>query len=453
MEYDVRRTRIRITLLLSMAVLLAGAALSGCSAASPVHGRAAAAAMTVRPGTMTDISGCGGSNAEVEEAFAPPGYVYAEWIGCHGIGFARSADGGRTWSAAVRVPGSAGSSWDPAIATGPEGTVYVAYMHSAASGGSTIMYPQVAVSVNHGARFTRVYKDLPPVTGNWGDRDFIAVGPNGRLYLTWDYGPSAAKVKLLCAKSGSCAYSHGDLNVVIQTSSDGGKTWGPITHLAPGFPAGGGYGAPLIVAPGGSVDVIYDDHPTAPGTLALQPGHEYFTSSPDGMTWPAAPLMLWPDRGALSLPTWWIDGDIAADAGGTLYATWDTQTSAGDLGWLTWSSDGGRSWASPVRVTPDTNNAPHIVEVAGGPAGTAYVAWQTSGSGPGYQTYLRPFSVRHGWLAPVTKVSAQDGAVHVWPGDTFGIAVLPGGRVSLTWGSTTGTNKTSSIYSSLVSLG
>ena len=53
----------------------------------------------------------------------------------------------------------------------------------------------------------------------------------------------------------------------------------------------------------------------------------------------------------------------------------------------------------------------------------------------------------------MTKVSAQYGGVHVWPGDTFGIAVLPGGQISLTWGSATGTDKTSSIYSSVVSLG
>ena len=50
---------------------------------------------------MTDISRCAGGSSEVEEAFAPPGYVYAEWIGCGGIGFARSVDSGRH----VQLPG------------------------------------------------------------------------------------------------------------------------------------------------------------------------------------------------------------------------------------------------------------------------------------------------------------------------------------------------------------
>src|SRR5438067_13375617 len=45
---------------------------------------------------IRNISGrCSGQNAEVEQAVDPTGgYVYETWIGCHGIGFARSADGG-----------------------------------------------------------------------------------------------------------------------------------------------------------------------------------------------------------------------------------------------------------------------------------------------------------------------------------------------------------------------
>jgi hypothetical protein len=79
------------------------------------------------------------------------------------------------------------------------------------------------------------------------------------------------------------------------------------------------------VAPDGSVDVLYVAHPTDPGTDKVHPGYEYFTSSPDGTHWPAAPLKLWPGQGTLSVPEWWIDGDISTDAAGNLYVTWDTQ--------------------------------------------------------------------------------------------------------------------------------
>jgi hypothetical protein len=412
---------------------------------------------------MTDISSaCAGQNAEVEEATAAPHYVYADWIGCGGIGFARSTDGGLHWSPPISVPGSAvppGSvpdSWDPAIAVARDGTVYVSYMHRNAPGPKSApsMYPVVAASFNHGRSFPQVSSDLPAKAGNWGDRDFIAVGRSGTIYLTWDYGPSAAEVKLKCSPTGSCAFANGDFNAVIQKSTDGGKTWGPITHIEPGFPLGGAFSAPLVVGPSGRVNVLYIGHPTSQGTLAVHPGWEYFTSSRDGTTWPAQPLKMWPGRGTLSLDEWWIDGDISADAAGNLYATWDTQGSSGDIGWLTWSRNGGRTWSQPVRVTPDHDNAPHIVEAAGGPPGVAYVAWQTSAPAQGYATYLRPFSIRSGWLGPAIRVSSKYGNPSIWPGDTFGISPLPGapGRISFTWGSAVGSSRNSEIYTADVML-
>jgi hypothetical protein len=205
------------------------------------------------------------------------------------------------------------------------------------------------------------------------------------------------------------------------------------------------------VGPDGRVDVLFNARPTDPGTGKLRPGYQYFTSSADGAHWPA-PRKLWPAQGTLSTTEWWIDGDISADAAGNLYVTWDTQAAAGDIGWLSYSGDGGRTWSAPLRVTPDTDRAPHIVESAGGRAGTAYVAWQTSAPAQGYATYLRPFSIRHGWLTPAIKVSAAYGNARIWPGDTFGIAGLPDGAISLTWGSATGASKRSAIYASVVTI-
>ena len=439
---------------LATAAAVLSLTLAAASACAPTQGSSSPSPAT-RPQItpMTSISaGCAGNSSEVEEAFAPPGYVYAEWIGCGGIGFARSADSGLHFGAPVTVPGSAGGSWDPAITVGADGTVYAAFMHASGRAGGPAMYPVVAVSHDHGITFTQVHRVLPPAPGNWGDRDFIAAGPGSQLFLTWDYGPSFAAVKTRCAVGGSCAYANGDFNAVIQTSSDGGATWGPITHLGPGFPLGGGYSAPLVVGPGGRVSVLYEAHPTDPVTRKVHPGYEYFTSSADGTRWPASPGALWPGKGTLSVSQWWIDGDISTDAAGNLYATWDTQTAVGDIGWLTYSEDGGRTWSAPLRVTPDTDKAPHIVESAGGRAGIAYVAWQTSAPAQGYATYLRPFSIRRGWLAPAVTVSAAYGNAAIWPGDTFGISPLPDGRISLTWGSAVGTAKRSAIYASVVKI-
>src|SRR5262249_8370183 len=152
--------------------------------------------------------------------------------------------------------------------------------------------------------------------------------------------------------------------------------------------------------PGGQVDALYWGHQTDPNTFALSPGFEYFTDSTDnGTTWSASPQQMDPSVGSIALPTWWIDGDLAIDSGGTLYATWDTQTSSGtDIGYLSFSPDGGTTWSTPVRVTQDTDNAMHNVEVIGGGPGIAYVAWQTSAPSQGYATYLQTFSTTSGLI-------------------------------------------------------
>src|SRR4051812_30083535 len=78
---------------------------------------------------VSDISAsCSGANAEVEQAADPKlGNVYEAWMGCRGIAFARSTDGGHTFGAPISVPGSVGSNvnvWDPAVTVAPNGTVY-----------------------------------------------------------------------------------------------------------------------------------------------------------------------------------------------------------------------------------------------------------------------------------------------------------------------------------------
>lgn len=426
---------------------------AGCAAGLGLAAPSAAAAASGGLGPITDVSsGCAGQNAEVEQAVAPPHYVYEAWIGCHGEGFARSTDGGMTFSAPITLPDSSRSD-DPAISVATDGTVYVSYERD--FGGQA--FPVVATSFDHGATFPQVASLTPPVHGNWGDRDFIAAGPGGTVYVTQDYGPSEADVQFSCAPSGSCAYSAVDATAVIQKSTDHGKTWGPITPMEPGFPAGGGYDASIVVQPNGEIDALMINHPIDPGTFVVHPGNEVFTRSSDGgRTWSPG-ITVGAGVGTLSDFEWWIDGDLSTDRAGNLYATWDTQSDSGgsDVGWISYSSKGGSSWSAPIRVTPDQDAAMHNVESVGTNAGVAEVAWQTDASG-GYQTFLRPFSIKSG-LGPITQVSDAAGADAIWPGDTFGISALKPGNgpglhehVILSWGSAVNGNRDSEIYTRVV---
>ena len=429
----------------------------------PTRVPAATGTTTYTVGQIADVSrGCTGQNAEVEQAADRTGrYVYELWMGCHGIGFARSADGGHHFGSPINPPGSVASSWDPALAVAPNGTVYASFMITRKG----YTYPVVAASFNHGVTFSQVTSLVPPIRKNWGDRDFIAVAPDGAVYVTWDYGPSAAAVTYICSPTGSCAFATGDLNVVIQKSTDGGRTWGPIIPVSPGFPASGGDSAPLVIEPDGRIDLEYQGyHITNDVTYTMTPAHSYFTSSDDGgRTW-SAPVQVGPDRLTMSKAEWWIDGAIGIDAGGNLYMTWDTQHQGRDVGWLAYSTDHGKTWSPLQRVTPDNDNATHIVEVAGGSPGIAYVGWLADNAAGGYAQYLRAFSITRGWLSAPVRISNRFGDRSVWPGDTFGISTLPtprgidgeqdGGVLVVSWGSAVGDQPRpkSAIFAAVVSI-
>jgi hypothetical protein len=435
-----------------LAVALAAAPFFGATPAS-------ASVTSFLTSSLTDIStSCAGQNAEVEQA-VDGSLVYEIWMGCSGIAFARSTDGGAHFSKPISVPGSLGSdlnTWDPAITVGPDGTVYAAFMIAHGSQ----WYPVVAASFDHGLTFPQVSSLVPPDAKNWGDRDFIAVGPDGTVYVTWDYGPNRTSVTNICATNGSCAFLTGDLNAVMQRSTDGGKTWSPIIPISPGFPASGGDLAPLVIEPNGRVDVLYQGyHITNTTTYTMDPAVSYFTSSTDrGSTW-STPVPVGAAVGTMSLSEWWIDDDIGIDGGGNLYATWDTQGtnadgSANDIGWLSFSTNHGRTWSAPVQAPADQSNVPHIMAVVGGAAGTAYVSWLSNSDPRGYALYLRAFSTKTGWLSAQQQISTEFGDPSVWPGDTTGLSLLSPSQLVLSWGSATpSSGKKSDIFVANVGVG
>jgi len=406
--------------------MAAGPAQAGNRAPRLAQQRGATAA---RPALLpaTRISRpCRGQSTSPQEAADSTGHhVYVVWEGCHGIGFARSASGGARFRRPVRLPASSGA-FDPAVAVAPNGTVYAVFMKQTAHH----QFPVVVASFDHGRSFPQVARLIPVQLGNFGGRPFIAAGTDGAVYLTWDYGPSATEVSYICTRhGGGCGFKAGDLNIVLQKSNDFGLRWGPMAVISPGYPASGADSAPMLVEPDGTIDMEYQDFSvTNAATLTLGAAHNFYTSSSDGGTTWWAPVRVGPRWASMAPREWWIDGSIARDTGGNLYVTWDSQRKGHDVGWLSFSTNGGGTWSPPVRVTADRDNDPHIVEVAGGFRGTAYVAWLSDSPACGYRLRVRTFSLysgRSGRLSRPVRAAARCGRRHVWPGGIFGIAALP----------------------------
>lgn len=370
------------------------------------------------------------ANAEVVEAWDPVASVlYELWIGCGGIGFSRSVDGGYSFEAAFAVPGSTtGASWDPALAVAPNGTVYAAFMLNNGTGDS----PAVAWSYDHGQSFAGWTEIYPATTGEFSDRDYIAVAPNGTVFVSWDLSPNSTLDQIGCAPGGSCYFLAGDYNIVVEWSSDGGRRWSAPVPVEPEYPNAAAPAGPLLVEPNGTVDLLYEDYPTTGSPHWLGVGRNYFVRSVDGGVHWSVPVAV--ENGTFANDTWWIDGDLARDSSGTLYATFDSQNATADTAFVAVSRDDGGSWSAPIRLNPDHNSAVHaLVSVAGGANGTAYLSWLANNSTLGWSVFAATLFNNGSLLSAPTLVSSQFGIPGEWIGDTMGIADLGNGRVAVSW--------------------
>ncbi len=222
--------------------------------------------------------------------------VYAAWTkftlsGSDQILFARSTDGGKTWSNPLPVsPGynnnHVGGRQGAVIRVGPTGTVYVAWLDTV----NKQAVERLSISTDGGKTFPRQNITVAKVTDDFVNpapgssfrqdaRAFpsMAVAPGGSLYVAW------------ANRTGDPASGHAV--VMVAKSTDGGLTWS--TPVAAGdVPGSSAFFSSITVAPDGTVDVVFQALTDVPAGTAPGPGvvsyDSYLTQSTDhGATWSA----------------------------------------------------------------------------------------------------------------------------------------------------------------------
>lgn len=307
-----------------------------------------------------------------------------------------STDGGSTWVhqcapwPASLTGGVSGADAyfgsDPAMAWDNNGNAYAAYMLLSTNSntnatGSAIV---VAKSTDSGATWTYLGTVVNHITSSstFDDKEMLAIDNSsgaafshpGRLYVIWDTN-----------------------NVERVAFSDDGVTWTPHVFSGTGISVG----ADIKVGPDGTVYAVWN-RVYLPNNLGQAQGDDtYFSKSTDGgVTW-TAPAKIFThslasfqtyyhpaaqdERGVNSFPALDIDRNPSSPFFNRLYLAYSDVTTTccplntfGQIDAYTrWSSDGGTTWSSRVRVNDDSAGVTHIFPWLGvDPSdGTVNIAW------------------------------------------------------------------------------
>ena len=258
--------------------------------------------------------------------------------GAMNVGWATSNDNGASWTSGMlpAITTVAGGPWarasDPVVAySARDGVWMIQTLGISTSGGVAGRVVLVSRSTDGGR--------------TWGAPVTVAGGPSANLDKNWmvcDNTPASPYY-------GNC-YStwddHGAGNrMEMNTSSDGGLTWGPV--LRPADNAGGLGGVP-VVQPDGTVVVPYQT-----GWSQARA----FRSTNGGASWSASTLIstvsYHSPAGSLRSPPL-PSAEVAAD--GTIYLAWmdcrfRSGCAANDIVYAT--STDGTAWSAPVRIPID----------------------------------------------------------------------------------------------------
>jgi hypothetical protein len=330
-------------------------------------------------GQPVRVSSADVNAAEPAAASAPDGSVYVAWVEHRqndeaDVMLARFNDAGQLQGAPVRVNPEAGraTAWrgdPPTVAVSQEGVAYVGWTARAEPSSAHAEDLYLSASRDGGRSFAapvKVNDDRKPAVHGMHS---LAVGPDGRVYLAW-----LDERDIKQPQPSEMAEGHhmeSTREVFTAYSTDGGRTFSPNLRVA--TDACPCCKTALAVGPDKRLYVSWRQ--VLPGDYR----HIAVASSTDGGETYSQPVVVSDDR-------WQIAGcpvsgpALAAGADGALRVLWYSEGQAGEAG-LYWaeSVDGGRTFA-PRRFlsSGQTSGTPVLL---GGESSTLTAVWCASDGG------------------------------------------------------------------------
>lgn len=299
--------------------------------------------MTVGPNVR--IVTTSGNQTELSASIwtANPNYVFVGANSDPGQGYYYTVNGGSSWAGGDLLPGSVAISSDPACTFSNTGVLHFNYFDN-------IMVSDR--SSNGGVNW--MGRTTVPTSGSFDkNHNTVDVLPSspyyGRIYVVWSY------------------FSLSQPPIVLSYSTDGGATYSSQQQI--GAPTSGHYeqGCNIQTGPGGVVYCIWA-MPMS-GSPYTETGIGFTKSTNGGANWsaPVTALTINGIRGNIlstnirvnSFPSMAVDKSGGA-RNGYVYITWGQRNLApagsdADI-CFAYSSNGGTSWSTPVRVNDDAMN-------------------------------------------------------------------------------------------------
>ncbi len=320
----------------------------------------------------------------------------------HDIYFARSTDGGATWSdpnirADEGAPGHQGS---PCLKVDRNGYVYLTWSDMR-SGDNDVYF---AKSLDGGFTWTSPNIKVNDQAGGDQGASCHSLDSNGHIYAAW-----------------TDRRFPGDSDVYFAKSTDGGSVWTDPNIEITDSQSWAALHVSLDLDPQGSIYVVWGDQRNLNFDI-------FFAKSVDGgATWTDPNIRVSP-----SISDDQERPDIAVDTAGNAYVLYDDNSGYRPPICFTKSTDGGSTWTEPVRVddSTSTNMRTHSA-IALDSQGYLYATWWDWRQSDCYIYFAKSVDGGSTWTRPNIQVNDGLRNAEVWM--PISMDIDSAGNISVVW--------------------